>query len=102
MSNVTNIAEHRPHTAGDAYCTSCGHRWMAVIPTGIALVDCPECGCGRAMRAQMVVPADGVATFRCLICENTDGATNDVFTITQDYAQCCGCGERHYWQDVFE
>jgi predicted RNA-binding Zn-ribbon protein involved in translation (DUF1610 family) len=44
MSNVANIADHRPHEAKIVVCMSCAKDWVAVSPAGVKALQCPKCG----------------------------------------------------------
>lgn len=102
MGTVANLDERRPHTAGGARCMNCGETWTAVIPTGTAVVECPNCHCFRGYRDGLVVPSDKHATFRCLRCVDEKGATNDLMIILGcGDVMCAGCGFRHSWEIVF-
>lgn len=79
---------------------NCGARWHAVIPTGTAIVECPQCGSMRGHRTGIVVPSDAEPTFRCLICEDDQGETNELFIILPSGFFCAGCGQRFSWDQL--
>lgn len=43
MDNVVDIDSLKPHWAGDATCSACGHLWIAAAPVGTRLLECPSC-----------------------------------------------------------
>ena len=104
MGQVHDIAERKPHTAGLARCGGCGHEWMAVCPTGVLAMECPECGQMKGVRKEFICASDGTPTFRCYNCaeEDPDGKMvyNDVFSLAPHYVMCCNCGFRHEWEQV--
>ena len=54
VSNVTRIADARPHLCGPAYCVDCRHKWEAVAPIGMTVMTCPNCGQNKGARLAMV------------------------------------------------
>lgn len=81
-----------PHTeqeggccAGGAVCVECGHKWVAVAPSGITELECPHCGQTKGIWARLCLMGDEVPH---LIC--TCGSR--FFSITEDYIYCVKCG----------
>lgn len=44
MTDIVNLDEHRPHISGPVVCTRCRHKWVAVRPVGVDLLECSACG----------------------------------------------------------
>lgn len=90
--SVVDLAAARmartPHNTGDARCLGCLHKWCAVAPVGVVVLECPSCGLER-----------GRFMGNCLR-ENakhwTCNCGNDLFHVTPDGTYCPGCG---VWQD---
>ena len=42
---IDDIQEYMDHTVEEVMCWKCGHRWIAVYPSGTLLkeLECPEC-----------------------------------------------------------
>jgi hypothetical protein len=55
---VVNLDDYRhdPHLSGNAACLACKHTWVAVVPVGTTILDCPACGLGKGVYANLVVP----------------------------------------------
>lgn len=45
-----------PHVSGEAVCTACKHRWVAVAPAGTIELECPNCGTRRGLFVNPVWP----------------------------------------------
>lgn len=95
MSNViellkTKKEEDLEHITGEAECIACKHRWVAVAPTGIDILECPACS---LMKGYFKYPIDRKEE---LIWECSCG--NTLFRIVPDGTYCPNCGN---WQTGF-
>jgi len=59
---VTSIDAARPHDKSLIACKGCGHKWVAVYPTGTKALECP--GCHNAVNKY----GTRVAIRRCKTC----------------------------------
>jgi len=76
--------ENSPHVAGEAKCMDCGHRWVAVAPTAIELLECPSC---ELVRGRFIHPYE-----RHEVEHWTCGCGCDLFHVTPSGLYCPGCG----------
>lgn len=74
-----------PHMSGYAICSACRHEWMAVVPAGYPLFQCPECLTEKGRMQNPCMPSDGVI-WQCS-CEC------DLFRITGRGTMCINCGK---------
>lgn len=68
--SVVRLDDYRSTTTGDAVCLVCGHKWVAVVPAGVADLECPECGTFRGVFNGLCAP---------------------------DYVWECNCGCQHFY-----
>lgn len=43
MTEIINLADHRPHLGGPVICTRCEHEWVAARPVDADVLECPKC-----------------------------------------------------------
>lgn len=70
---------------GEAFCISCKHTWVAMSPTGISQLQCPEC---RTMKGLFKYPAcvpEGQLIREC-------SCGNELFYLTPEGHLCPNCG----------
>ena len=84
MADVIDLTKHIPHGSGDARCLHCGHEFNAVVPTGLASFECPECHLWKAVPVGLFVPKTGLVTCDC---------NNQLFFIAEDGIFCVLCGK---------
>lgn len=88
-ADVINFLDKRPapadepHLTGEAVCTTCGHKWMAVAPVGTVHLTCPECSRLQGVFKNAVEPETAWAC-------NCNG--NQLFFLTRAGAMCRSCG----------
>ena len=90
MGDVVSIAPVQSTATGEAVCMHCQHEWVAVAPTGMTWLDCPECGTQKGgFKFPFGVPVGD----RLLVCD----CGNDIFFVTPVGCLCpnCGC----LWED---
>jgi hypothetical protein len=86
MADIINLADHRPHGAGEAVCSHCKHVWEAVAPIGATQLECPECHTLKGLWKAPFAVAEGDLLYVC----NCGG---DLFFILPDgYHMCRECG----------
>lgn len=95
MGEVVSLAERRPHLSGKAWCTACGHDWVAVAPVGTVWLDCPSCHTERGLYVAPMTDVDAAShIFQCAKCQG------DVFVIHlvegTTVVNCIRCGERNF------
>lgn len=83
-----------PMVHGEAVCLSCGHEWIAVVPTGSAVnapadvagLECSQCHSLKGVLKKFTVYSD-CPTWHCTYCNSF------LFTIFQakDGTPCVGC-----------
>lgn len=87
MSNVVEFAPRHektdPHATGEAFCLACDHVWVAVVPVGETLFECPSCRSMQGRFRYEVVPSCDVWECQC---------GNQLFYITPDGHWCPRCG----------
>lgn len=86
MGDVVDLAEHRPHSSGEATCLACKHEWVAVAPSGVVWMECPACGLMRGR----------YKFHHCHVDKKhwTCNCGNDLFSLTPDFIYCPNCGAR--------
>jgi hypothetical protein len=89
MTEIINLAEHRPHMSGTAKCIECCHTWVAVAPVGTYRLECPKCHLEKGAWS-FLTASEGKPVWTC-----TCG--NDLFVLDQIGALCSRCGERQTW-----
>lgn len=88
MGDVINLAfkkdEGQSHNTGKAFCLVCKKIWVAVAPTGVVWLQCPQCG---AMK--------GLYKYSCLRDEArwVCNCGNDLFHVTPNGYYCPNCGQ---------
>lgn len=86
--NVVSLASRRPHLHGAAFCVTCRHEWIAVVPAGDGheWLECPKCMTQKGrMRYAVSLPADEqIWTCNC---------GNTLFHLSRTAWLCPNCGE---------
>jgi len=100
-SNVVSLAAHRPHLAGNARCTACGHEWVAVAPIGSTWLRCPVCETERGLMKGPVQPNEGELTFSCNCgCDVFGIRSNETGNV---WIYCVACGTvQDPWRSIDE
>lgn len=76
-----------PHMSGEAVCAACGKNWVAVVPVGVPLFECPECHTEKGRFKYSCVPAEDSHVWAC-------ACGCDLFRVTDKEALCINCGMR--------
>jgi len=84
MNNIVKMDDYRPHITGNALCLQCGHRWVAVAPTGTIELECSKCKTWKGVFEGMTAP-DTVWQCDC---------GNQHFYVDDEGAMCAKCGLR--------
>ena len=74
-----------PHLSGIAVCAACRHEWVAAVPAGVDLFECPGCHTHKGRMKHDCLPASGVV-WEC-------GCGCDMFRITGSETMCVNCGK---------
>lgn len=83
MGTIHDLSEKLPHMTGEALCLHCKRKWQAVAPIGTVILDCPECGLGKGVFANIAFPDREHWQCHCGC-----GA----FCVTQKGIHCLMCG----------
>lgn len=76
-----------PHISGPIRCLACKSEWIGIMPAGTLTLECPECGCQKAVLNGIVSPPPG-SSFLVCSCEN------ERFMILEDGTIFCDvCGD---------
>ena len=75
----------RQHASGEAFCIQCGHKWIAVAPTGTVDLECPECQTMKGKWRFEFQPPDGTLVREC-------NCGNQLFYLTPEGHLCANCG----------
>jgi len=89
MAEIINIADYRPHLAGDMKCLNCKHKWVGVVELGDGVqipCECPECGLMKGFYIHPAYAPEGMLIWKC----NCGG---ELFNITTEGAWCISCGK---------
>lgn len=70
---------------GQAVCIHCKHKWTAVAEIGTYILDCPECGLGKGLFANLALPQEGEESWQC-------NCGNGYFIIRKSGCMCVNCG----------
>lgn len=66
MGDVIGLPERNdPHLSGRAKCLQCGHEWVAVVPVGTTVFECPECKLERGVMQGLCNVPDGHKNWTC-------------------------------------
>ena len=108
QANEEQSADETPHMHGEARCNNCGHRWVAVLPTGRedepwrgSSLECRECGAEKGVFVKhCVFSGEGITHWTCQACAGI------LFTVAKvegrNPAMCCaGCGNVSDALDLF-
>lgn len=95
MSEVVDIKDYRPHRSGEAKCTGCGHKWVAVIAVedDCGSLECPECGFHKGRWHGGYGAPNDEPVFVC-------GCGNDYFEMVMAGAHCPSCDTTHDWETL--
>lgn len=93
-SCVARLDDYRrdPHNSASVKCISCGHEWVAVIPSPRPMVhlECTNCGCDGGMK-QGTVEMPGKNVWEC-------NCGSQAFAIYENIgAFCINCGQVQSW-----
>ena len=82
MGDVVDLGNYRPHLTGEAFCTGCGHHWVAVAEVGTKVLGCPQCQRNFGLFRGPVEPRE---KWKCNCGEM-------LFWLTEKGPMCRGCG----------
>lgn len=85
-AEVIDIQSRQPHISGPAVCLQCKHKWIAVAPSGTNILDCPECGLGKGIFANLCFPEEGQESWSC-------NCGNGYFMVRPHGCMCIMCGK---------
>lgn len=89
MSNVVPFSKKpeppKQWASGEAFCISCGHRWVAVVETGTKHFECPGCRRHTGQYLFGFMPSEGQLVRSC-------NCGNQLFYLTPDGHMCANCG----------
>ena len=88
MGKVINIRASQPDVTGSAYCYGCSHKWTAVVPHGMIMFDCPNCGLWKGVFAGLFIDVGQ----RHFICDC--GCCHFFMQRDEEFFSCCLCGEK--------
>lgn len=84
-----NVIQLRPKASqeleGDAFCLQCRHEWVAVAPSGVVWLRCPECLTEKGLFRYKCAPPDTTPTWVC-------DCGNELFYLTPVGHLCANCG----------
>lgn len=97
---VVDIESRKPHVAGLLVCGNCEHEWAGVVPAGLRLVECPQCGIHQGRHKNPIYPSEPI--FVCLKCEGGDGdlAGGTLFSVQPAGITCAFCGWFFRWDNI--
>lgn len=75
--------KREPHLEGEAICADCGHLWHAVVPVGVARLECPNCLLDSGKMRYPVLRGEAQWQCRC-------GCM--LMRINTDMTYCADCG----------
>jgi hypothetical protein len=78
-------AQDEQHGHGEAFCLACDHVWVAVAPTGLTALECPNCHRHAGHWKFEFQPAAGQMVREC-------NCGNQLFYLTPDGHLCANCG----------
>ena len=78
------------YLSGWAACLACGHGWVAVAPSGVYELECPECKTLRGVFEALVIP-EGEDLYLCRDC----GCQHHV--VARSGVVCVRCGRKTWF-----
>lgn len=85
---ASEAEDNSPHMAGPAVCLACGHKWTAVSPSGVTILECPSCHLEKGVY-EGLAQVDG-PHWAC-------GCGNQFFLISPQGIYCPLCGVYQDW-----
>lgn len=83
MGDVVPLHSQWAH--GEAFCTSCDHRWVAVGRTGTKWLECPACHRNTGLFLHHFAPSAGTQVREC-------ECGNQLYYLTREGHMCVSCG----------